>query len=134
ERLYRQAYDVANREPAPRTHARALWDFRLAHALARLAARRGNATEAKAQIVAARRALDSDTAVAGQQERFFPYLVGYVAYYTNDFPTAQRELTRAIAMRGNERDPFLNALLAQAYEKLERYEDAQATWEKAYEY
>ena len=27
----------------------------------------------------------------------------------------------------------LHALLAQAYEKLERYEDAQATWEKAFE-
>ncbi len=134
ERLYRFGYERASLEPAPRTHERALAEFRLAHALGRLAARRGNAAEAKAQIAAARRALDSDTGVARQQERFFPYLLGYVAYYTNDFATAERELTRAIALRGNEHDPFLHALLAQAYEKLERYEEAQATWEKAYEY
>ena len=60
ERMYRRGSELGNREPEPRTHPKSLWDYRLAHALARLAARRGNAAEAKRQIAEARRILDSD--------------------------------------------------------------------------
>ena len=76
ERWYRRGYELGTKEPAPLTHPRSLWEFRLAHALARIAARRGDTAQARAQIAAARRALDGDTAMAAQQERFFPYLVG----------------------------------------------------------
>jgi len=38
ERMYRRGSDLGNAEPEPRTHPRSLWDFRLAHALARIAA------------------------------------------------------------------------------------------------
>jgi tetratricopeptide (TPR) repeat protein len=133
ERAHRRGYDLGTKEPEPRTHPRSLWDFRLAHALARIAARRGDAQEAGRQVAAARRALDGDSAMAAQQERFFPYLVGYVALYTNDLPTAERELTRAVAMRGNERDPFLRCLLAMVYERLGRQDDARAAYRQAYE-
>lgn len=133
ERAYRRGYDLGTREPEPRTHPRSLWDFRLAHALARIAARRGDAQEAGRQVAAARRALDGDSAMAAQQERFFPYLVGYVALYTNDLPTAERELTRAVALRGNERDPFLRCLLAMVYERQSRQDDARAAYRQAYE-
>ncbi len=133
EKWYREGYALGMKEPAPRTHATSLWDFRLAHALARLAARRGNASEAQQQIAAARRALDSDSAMAAQQERFFPYLVGYVALYSNDLPTAGREFERALAMRGNERDPFVTALLAMTSEKQGRADEANALYRKAYE-
>ena len=133
EKWYREGYALGSREPAPRTHAASLWDFRLAHALARLAARRGNVAEAQQQITAARRALDSDSAMAAQQERFFPYLVGYVALYSNDLPVAARELERALAMRGNERDPFVTALLAMTREKQGRGDEATALYRKAYE-
>lgn len=133
ERWYREGYALGSREPSPRTHPQSLWDFRLAHALGRLAARRGDTTEARRQVAAARRALDDDSAVAAQQERFFPYLTGYVALYTNDLATAQRELERALAMRGNERDPFMTALLAETYEKQGRAADANALYRKAYD-
>jgi tetratricopeptide (TPR) repeat protein len=133
ERAYRRGYELGTKEPEPRTHPRSLWDFRLAHALGRVAARRGDAVEARRQIAAARRALDGDSATAAQQERFFPYLVGYVALYTNDLPTAERELTAAIATRGNDRDPFLRCLLAMVYERQGRQEDARAAYRQAYD-
>lgn len=133
EKWYREGYALGNKEPAPRTHPASLWDFRLAHALGRLAARRGDAAEARRQVAAARRALDSDSAMAAQQERFFPYLAGYVALYTNDLATAQRELVRALAMRGNERDAFTTVLLAMTYEKQGRAAEANALYRKAYD-
>ena len=133
EKAYREGYALGIKEPAPKTHPTSLWDYRLAHALGRLAARRGDAAEARRQIDAARRALDSDTAMAAQQERFFPYLTGYVALYTNDLATAQRELERALDMRGNERDPFMTALLAMTYEKQGRAAEANTLYQKAFD-
>lgn len=131
EQWYRKGFELGMKEPAPRTHPPSLWDFRLAHALGRIAARRGDRTEAERQIAAARRALDSDAAMAKQQERFFPYLVGYVALYTGDLQAAERELTRAVGTPGNERDPFMHYLLAMTYEKLGRAADATGLYRKA---
>ena len=134
EKYYRLGSELGLKEPEPRTHPKVLWDFRLAHALARLAARRGDAAEARRQVDAARRALDSgDSAMRAQQERFFPYLVGYVALYTNDLRTAEAELTKAIAMRGNDRDPFMHVLLATTYERLGQQDKANVLFRKAYD-
>jgi len=133
ERLYRLGYELGNKEPAPRTHPRSLWDFRLAHALGRLAARRGDKQEAELQVAAARRILDSDSAMAGAQGRFFPYLVGYVALYTGDLATAERTLAGALTLRGNERDPFLHCLLGMTYEQMGQAEQARALYQKAYD-
>lgn len=133
EKYYRMGSELGLKEPEPKTHPRSLWDFRLQHALGRLAARRGDRAEAKRQIDAARRALDADSAMASQQRRFFPYLVGYVALYTNDLKTAETELTKAVAMRGNDRDPFMHVLLAITHEKLGQQEKAKALYQKAYE-
>ena len=133
EHWYRQGYELGNREPEPRTHPKSLWDFRLAHALGRLAARRGDKAEAERQIAAARRALDGDSAMAAQQERFFPYLVGYVALYTGDLPKAESEFTRALGMRGNQNDPFVTCLLAMTYERLGSKARAGELYRKAYD-
>jgi tetratricopeptide (TPR) repeat protein len=133
EHWYRRGYELGTKEPAPLTHPRSLWEFRLAHALGRIAARRGDTAQARAQIAAARRALDGDTAMAVQQERFFPYLVGYVALYTNDLPTAEAQLTSAIGRRNNDRDPFMHCLLAMTYERLGRQAEARAMYQKAYD-
>jgi tetratricopeptide (TPR) repeat protein len=133
ERMYKRGAELGNKEPEPRTHPRSLWDYRTAHAMARLAARRGNKSEAERQVSAARRALDSDTAMARQQERFFPYLVGYVALYTDDLTRAEAELTRSLAMDGNDDDPFQHVLLAMTYEKQGRADEAKALYRKAYD-
>ncbi|HVZ77902.1 MAG TPA: hypothetical protein VG818_07975 [Gemmatimonadaceae bacterium] len=133
ERWYRMGTELGNREPEPRTHPRSLWDFRLAHALGRIAARRGNRAEAERQVAAARRALDSDTAMRAQQERFFPYLVGYVALYTGDMDRAEAQFTQALAMKGNENDPFMTCLLAMTYEKKGDAAKANELYRKAYD-
>jgi tetratricopeptide (TPR) repeat protein len=132
ERLYRRGTELGLKEPGNQTHPRSLWDYRLAHALGRVAARRGDAAEAQRQIAAARRALDSDRAMAEAQERFFPYLVGYVALYTNDLPKAESELTKAIQTPGNQSDPFMHALLGMTYEKLGQAAKARDLYERAY--
>jgi len=133
ERWYRRGYELGTKEPAPPTHPRSLWEFRLAHALARLAARRGDSAEARRQVAAARRILDGDSAMAAGQERFFPYLVGYVALYGGDPTTAETELRRAVDLRGNQRDPFLRCLLAMTLERLGRKAEADSSYREAYD-
>ncbi len=132
DKYYRLGTELGLKEPAPMTHPASLWNFRLTHALARLAARRGNAAEAKKQVAAARAILDGDPAMAAAQERFFPYLAGYVALYTNDLAAAQAEFTKALAIPQNQSDPFMNTLLGMTYEKQGDAAKAKAQYEKAY--
>jgi len=133
EKWYRKGSELGNKEPEPRTHPRSLWDYRLAHALGRLAARRGNKAEAQRQIASAWKTLESDATMAAQQARYYPYLVGYVALYTNDLKLAEMELTKAVAIQGNQRDPFMNYLLASTYEKQGQADKAQALYKTAYD-
>ena len=132
ETYYRMGTELGLGEPEPITHPRSLWAFRLAHARARLAARRGDPGEAHRQVAEARRILDSDTKMAAAQERFFPYLTGYVALFTGDLDTAQAELTKALAIQGNQNDPFMHVLLAMAYEKAGQSAKARSMYEQAY--
>jgi tetratricopeptide (TPR) repeat protein len=131
ERMYRRGSDLGNMEPEPRTHPRSLWDYRLAHAQARIAARRGNAADAQRHIAEARRALDSDPKMAEAQEQYFPYLVGYVALYTNDLATAERELTKSMQLMDN--DPFQVVLMGILHEKKGDQAKARELFEKAFE-
>ena len=133
EHWYRRGYELGVKEPAPPTHPRSLWAYRLAHALGRLAARRGDTAEARRQISDARRVLDGDSAMASTQERFFPYLVGYVALYTNDLPTAEAQLRKAVDTAGGQRDPFMRCLLAMVYERMGRQDDARTEYRRAYD-
>ncbi len=132
EHWYRMGYEMGVKEPGNQTHPKSLWDYRLAHALGRIAARRGNAAEARRQVAAARQALDSDPEMAAQQERFFPYLTGYVALYLGDLKTAEADLTRTVDMQGNQSDPFMRCLLGMTYEKLGRAGEAKAAYEQAF--
>ncbi len=133
ERYYRLGFEMGNREPAPRTHPASLWDYRLAHALGRIAARRGQRDEAWRQIAAARAALDGDPAMAGAQERFFPYLVGYVAFFTGELDKAEAEFTKAIDAQGGGRDPFFRAMRAVIYQNQGKTDLARAEWQQAYD-
>jgi tetratricopeptide (TPR) repeat protein len=131
ERMYRRGSDLGNREPEPRTHPKSLWDFRLTHALARIAARRGNAAEAQRHIAEAARILESDPKMAEDQAQYLPYLKGYVALYTNDLVTAETELTKALV--GLPNDPFQVVLLGMTFEKKGDQAKAKELFEKAYE-
>ena len=133
EEYYRRGTDFGLREPEPRTHPRSLWAFRMTHALARLAARRGDAAEAHKQVAEARRILDGDKTMAAAQERFFPYLQGYVELYLNNPPAALTHLETAVALPGNATDPFMQALLGMTHEKMGHADQAKAFYAKAYD-
>ena len=133
ERMYRRGSELGLKEPEPKTHPKSLWDYRLAHALARVAARKGDKAEAQKQVAEARKILDSDPTMAANQERFYPYLMGYVAFYTNDLATAQTELTKALSMQGNSTDPFMTALMGMVHEKMGHASVAKEWFQKAYD-
>jgi tetratricopeptide (TPR) repeat protein len=111
ERWYRKGREIGLQEPNIGADRRDLWEFRTEHALARLAARRGQRAEAEKHVRAAKAILDKGTNPS--QTQFFPYLTGYVAYYLGDYKQAIEDLQKA-----NQSDPFILSLLAQAYEKL----------------
>ena len=134
EKWYRTGTELGLKEPEPRTHPKSLWDYRLAHALGRLAARRGDAAEGSKQIDAARRILGGDATMAEDQKRFLPYLIGYVGLYTGDLARAEHALGEAVAMPGNDRDPFMHWLLATTYAKQGRAQDAHAAFERAFSF
>ena len=133
DRMYRRGSELGLKEPEPKTHPKSLWDYRLAHALARIAARKGDKAEAQTQVAEARKILDSDPTMAANQERFFPYLTGYVALYTNDLATAQADLTKALSMQGNSTDPFMTALMGMVHEKMGHASVAKEWYQKAYD-
>jgi Flp pilus assembly protein TadD len=114
---YRTGYDTALKATDLTPAQKDLWQFRWEHAQARVAARRGQPAEAEKHVAAARAALDKGT--NPEQAPFLPYLVGYVAFYGGDNKTALAEL-----QKGDQDDPFILALMAQAHEKLG--EDAKA--------
>jgi len=133
ERMYKRGSELGLKEPEPKTHPKALWDYRLAHAQARLAARKGDKAEAARQVAVARKMLDADAKMAEAQERFYPYLTGYVALFTNDLTTAEQELTKALAIQQNQSDPFMNALMGMTHEKMGHAGVAKDWYQKAYD-
>jgi tetratricopeptide (TPR) repeat protein len=107
---YQSGYETAQHKPDLTDADKNLWLFRWENAQARIAARCGKADEAQQHIAAAKAALDR--ANNPDQVRFFPYLTGYVAFYSGDYKTAIADLQKA-----DQRDPLILALLGASYEK-----------------
>jgi len=126
EKLYTRGEELGLMEADISKTRIALWNFRSEHAMARLAARRGHADVAKMHVAKARAILDANPDMAKDQEIFYPYLTGYVALYTGDAKTALADLQKA-----RQDDPFIQVLMAQAYEKLGDKEAANALYRKA---
>jgi tetratricopeptide (TPR) repeat protein len=87
-----------------------LWEFRWESALARIRARQDQKEEAQKHLAAAKALLDKGG--NPDQTRFYPYIAGYVAFYSGDYKTAIAELQKS-----DQHDPFNLSLLAQACEK-----------------
>jgi tetratricopeptide (TPR) repeat protein len=129
EKRYRAGREAGLREPGIAPGRKALWEFRTEHALARLAARRGNKEEAEKHVAAAKSALSqieaADAQLYRQQSAFLPYLTGYIAYYTGDYQTALADLQKA-----NTNDAFIQCLLGMTYEKLGQKDQALEQYRK----
>lgn len=118
EGWYRTGYETSKKLEKAMTEDIDLWDMRWHHALGRIAARKGRSAEARQHAqhvkeIVDRGRLDKD------QIANYPYLLGYIAFYSRDYDTAVAEL-----LKGSQDDPFVLGLLAQAYEK--KNDDAKA--------
>lgn len=107
---YQLGYRTAHRKTDLTPAETDLWELRWEHAQARIEARRGHAEAARKHAAAVKALIDKGS--NPDQARFYPYLTGYVAFYTGDYATAIAELRKA-----DQRDPFILSLLGQAYEK-----------------
>lgn len=123
-KLYQLGHDTGLKEPDIKPARVDLWNFRWEHARARIAARRGDQSEAQKHIAAAKAILDKGT--IPEQAPFFPYLQGYVAFYAQDYQTSLEALLKA-----NQNDPFIQCLLGQTYEKLSQKDKATESYRKA---
>ena len=128
---YQLGHDAGLKEPEDlHPGRRALWEFRTGHALARIAARRGNKAEAQKYVALAKTALEDiqakDANLYAQQRAFLPYLTGYVALYLGDYQTALADLQKT-----NANDPFFQCLIGMTYEKLGEKEKAMEVYRKA---
>ena len=123
---YKTGHDAGLKQPDIPRDRKDLWEFRYEHALARIAARRGNKAEAEKHVAEARALLDQDAQMAQQQAPFLPYLMGYVAFYTGDYKKALDDLGKA-----NQNDPFIQCLMGEAHEKLGEKDRAMEYYRKA---
>jgi tetratricopeptide (TPR) repeat protein len=121
---YCKGYDTGLDEPRIAPDRKDLWSFRLAHAKARIAARRGKPEEALKYVREARAILDRGR--NPDLEQYFPYLSGYAAFHAGDYPSALAALRRASKI-----DPFIQCLIAQTYEAIGDGEKALEYYRKA---
>ncbi len=126
EKWYRMGHDDGLKEPNISPERADLWNFRWEHAQARLAARRGNRAEAEQHVAAAKALLDKDPQMAKQQQPFYPYLTGYVAYYAGEYKAALADFEKA-----NTNDPFIQTMIGETYLKLGDKDKAHEFFEKA---
>jgi tetratricopeptide (TPR) repeat protein len=123
---YQTGYETAMKKPDLTDADKNLWLFRWESAQARVAARQGRTDVAHQHVVAAKAALDK--ANNPDQLRFYPYLTGYVAFYTGDYKSAISDLQQA-----DQHDPLILALLGEAYEKTGDTAQAKSYYQKVLE-
>ena len=110
EKWYRTGYETSKKIKDLTPAQSDLWQMRWLNAQARIAARRGNAAEARTHAVAMKTLLDKG---GNDNERpQYHYLLGYIALEAGDPDTAIAELQKA-----NLEDSFILGLIARGYEK-----------------
>jgi Flp pilus assembly protein TadD len=126
EVYYAKGRDAGLKQPGIPADRVKLWNFRYEHAIARLAARRGNHAEAEKHVAIAKQLVDSMEGLKGQQQEFVPYLTGYVAFYAGDYKKALEDLQKAA-----QNDAFIECLIGETYEKLGDKDKAMEYYRKA---
>jgi len=125
-RWYETGFETARRQKGASSADADLRDLRWAHAQARIAARRGDAAEARRQTAVVKALVDKGS--NPDQAIQYPYLSGYVDFYLKDYAGAIAALQQADA-----RDPFIQVLLARALEKSGQAASAREHYRKVLE-
>jgi tetratricopeptide (TPR) repeat protein len=111
EQWYTTGFETSRKIPELPASQAALWEMRRHNALGRIEARRGNGAAANEHVAAVKGLLG--TPGLENQRLFYPYLVGYIAFFAKQYQQAADEL-----LHGDQSDPFVLGLIAQSYEKL----------------
>jgi tetratricopeptide (TPR) repeat protein len=111
EEWYRTGYEMAKKIPGLPAPQAALWEMRWHNAMGRIAARKGQRDVALKHAAEAKSLLDR----GGNENQavFYPYLLGYIAFFSKDYKGASDELSK-----GDLQDPFVLGLIAQSYQRL----------------
>jgi tetratricopeptide (TPR) repeat protein len=123
EQWYTTGYETAKKIQGLSPEANALWEMRRHNAFGRIAARRGDKAAAARHAAAAKALLDKGG--NENQRPFYPYLLGYIAFYSKDYRQAIAELAKA-----DQEDPFIIGLLAQAHQRLGQKNEAAEYYRK----
>jgi tetratricopeptide (TPR) repeat protein len=126
EQYYTKGRDAGLKQPGIPGDRVKLWNFRYEHAMARLAARRGNKEEAEKHVAIAKQLVDSMEELRTQQQDFVPCLTGYVAFYLGDYRKALEDLQKAA-----QNDAFIQCMMGETYEKLGDKDRAMEYYRKA---
>jgi len=110
EKWYRTGYDTSKQIKDLTPAQTDLWQMRWLHAQARIAARRGNVSEARRHAAALKTLLDKGENADERPQ--YQYLLGYIALEAGEYDAAIAELEK-----GNLTDSFVVGLIARAYEK-----------------
>jgi tetratricopeptide (TPR) repeat protein len=110
EEWYRTGYEMAKKIPGLPASQATLWEMRWHNAMGRIAARKGQRDAALKHAADAKSLLDR----GGNENQavFYPYLLGYIAFYAKNYMGAIDELSK-----GDQRDPFVLGLIAQSYQR-----------------
>lgn len=109
-RWYGTGYETAKKIPNLKPEQIDLWEWRWLNAQGRVAARRGQVDLARSFAAKGKAILDKGT--NKDQLPFYPYLAGYIEFHAKNYPKAIEEL-----LKGDQNDPFVLGLTAQAYER-----------------
>ncbi|ABF40407.1 hypothetical protein Acid345_1405 [Candidatus Koribacter versatilis Ellin345] len=121
---YEEGHKLALSQPNLTDAQKDLWNFRMAHAEARLAVRINEGDDPWQHVTAAKAILDKGN--IEQQKPFFPYLVAYVAYYQGDYKKALENF-----QQGNQNDSYIQCMIGQTYDRLGDAAHAQEFYKKA---
>ncbi len=123
---YLTAHGAALKAPEISDMRKIFWEYRWEEAQARVAARKGNQTEADKHVAAAKALLQRNRELAATQRLSLADLLGYVAFYRGDYESAAAELEKA-----DPSDAAIQRLAAEACERLGRADDAKAHYATA---
>ena len=124
EKWYRTGYETAAKITNVPPQEADIWEMRWRHAQGRIAARRKQFDDARKHLAAVE-ALVAKGALPEDQRIFAPQLAGYIAFYEGRTDDAIAALAKS-----SQDDPFVLALLAQAYEQKKDSERAREHYKR----